>query len=109
MNMPDMEIPNLTDSQKLYMEIVKNFMSMNTAVNDIQNDVTRLNKVVITGNGEISLVEKVRDHGKFIENFQHWSRFLISALIVQTVAFFFGIVIALVRFLPVLERLADSP
>jgi hypothetical protein len=105
----DFNVPNLTDSQKLYMEIIKNFMSVNTAVNDMQNDVAKLNKVVLTGNGEIPLVEKVRDHTKFISNIEYWSRFLIGALLIQTITFFFGIIMALVRFLPILEKLASKP
>jgi hypothetical protein len=75
----------------------------------MQNDVAKLNKVVLTGNGEIPLVEKVRDHAKFIGNIEYWSRFLIGALLIQTVTFFFGVIMALVRFLPILEKLASKP
>lgn len=98
---PDLT-PTLTDSQKLNLNVI----TLNTAVNDLQMDVKALNKIVITGNGEIPLREQVRNHEKFINGVQYWGKFVGGALILQTIAFLTGIVVAVVRFLPILEKLA---
>jgi hypothetical protein len=96
---------SLTDSQKISLNII----TMNTAINDIQTDVRDLIKIVITGNGELPLREQVRNNSVFISSIKYWTRFVFGALIVQTIAFTAGILIAIVKFLPVLERLATQP
>lgn len=82
---------------------------MSLALNDVQTKVIELYKIVKTGNGEVSLLERVRNVEKFVSSFQYWSKFLIGALIIQTLAFLGGVIVALIRFLPVLERLANKP
>lgn len=104
MPVPDLT-PTLTDSQKINMNII----SLNTAVNDLQTDVSKLTKLVITGNGEIPLAEKVRNHESFISEVKYWVKWIGGALLIQTIAFLSGVVIAVVKFLPVLERLANQP
>lgn len=105
---PEM-ITNLTDSQKINIQIIQNLTSISTALNDIRHDVSVHDKLLVTGNGEPSLQERVRSLEKFVETILYWSRFVGGAIIVQTLAFFIGIIVALVRFLPVLERLATQP
>lgn len=107
--MPNIEIPNLTDTQKTFQAIMQNQLSLNTAVNELQELTAKLHKVVLEGNGDIPLVEKVRNHQEFIESVKYWQKFLIAALIAQTIAFGTSVVIAVVRFLPVLERIANNP
>jgi hypothetical protein len=93
---------NLTDEQKIAMNII----TLNTAVNDLQNEMKIMNKVVLVGNGELPLREVVRNHDKFIMDIKYWTRFIGGALVLQTLAFAGGIIIAVVKFLPILERLA---
>ena len=102
-------IPNLTDSQKIFASIIENQVSINTVINDLQEMTTKHHKVLIEGNGEIPLVERVRSHELFIGEIRYWSKFLFGALILQTIAFGAGLVIAVVRFLPILEKLAGQP
>lgn len=99
--MPTPLSEELTDSQRRLVTSI--------ALNDLQTRVGKLYEEVITGNGEVSLLERMRNVEKFVSGFQYWSKFLIGALIIQTLAFLGGVVIALVRFLPVLERLATKP
>ena len=95
--------PSLTESQKINLNII----TLNTAINDLQNDVRTLNRIVIEGNGELPLREQVRNHESFIKDIKYWMRFLGGALILQTLAFLAGVFVAVVRFLPLLERLAQ--
>lgn len=96
----------LTDSQKLALNIV----TMNTAINDLQTDLREINKILVQGgDGELPLREQVRNNTTFILSIKYWTRFVFGALVLQTIAFGAGIIIALVRFLPVLERLANQP
>lgn len=103
-------LANLTDSQKTHIRILQNITSINTRLNDLQHDVSFHNQLLVTGDkGELTIPERLRNVERFIDSMNHWGRFIGGALIIQTVAFFAGIIIAIVRFLPLLERLADSP
>lgn len=99
-------LANLTDSQKINIQILQNLTSLNTKLNDLDHDVKIHDKLLITGNGSPSLQERLRNVEHFVENMKYWSRFIGGALILQTLAFFIGIVVAVVRFLPLLEKLA---
>lgn len=105
---PEM-IASLTDSQKINLRIIQNLTSLNTAINDMKHDVSVHDKILVTGNGVPSLQERLRNLEKFVDGFQYWLRFVGGALVLQTLAFFVGIIIALVRFLPLLEKLANQP
>ena len=102
-------IPNLTETQKIFASIMENQISLNTAINDLQELTARHHKLLLDGNGEIPLVEQVRNNTAFINGIKYWIKYVFGALILQTIAFGVAIVIAVVRFLPVLERLAKTP
>lgn len=93
----------MTESQKINLNII----TLNTAINDLQTDVRTLNKIVIEGNGELPLREQVRNNTNFINEIKYWAKLAGGALVVQALAFIVGIVVALVRFLPVLEKIAN--
>lgn len=103
MTVPDLS-PQLTESQKLNLNVI----SLNTKVNDLSTDVGALNKVVLLGNGELPLREQVRNHDSFIKDVRYWVRFIGGALILQTITFGVAVIIAVVKFLPILEKLAQS-
>lgn len=105
----NIEIPNLTDSQKLYQRLIENLISINTTLNLVQETQERDHKILVEGNGELPLVEQVRNNTEYINGIKHWSRYLIGALILQTMAFLFGVIVAIIQFLPVLQRLAEKP
>ena len=66
-------------------------------------------KLLITGNGDPSLMERVRNLEKFENKFQYWARFLGGAMILNFLGFLAATIIAIVRFLPLLEKLANQP
>lgn len=111
--LPNTELPpevynDLPDSQKIHIKMLQSITSINTALNDLQHKVGIHDEVLVTGNGKPSLQERIRNLEKYIEQLQYWGKFIGGALIIQTLGFFFGIVIAIVRFLPLLEKLANS-
>lgn len=93
---------DLTPDQRILL----NLTSVNTAVNNLQEDNAKFRKILIEGNGDIPLVEKVRNIETFIKEFRYWTKFIFGALIVQTLAFIAGIIVAVFRFLPLLEQLS---
>ncbi len=97
--------PSLTESQKINVNII----TLNTAVNDLQHMVGEHHKVLIEGNGELPLREQVRNNTKFISEIRYWTKFVFGAIVLQTISFSIGIVIAFFRFLPILEKLAKQP
>jgi hypothetical protein len=112
----DIVIPNLTDTQKVNIEVLKNITSINTALNDAQHDIKdlqnsqlHLEQVLLTGNGELPLRETVRNHTAFINGFNYWLKIIIGLFLAQFIAFTTASVIAYIKFLPVLEALSKKP
>lgn len=107
--MPDLTpemFTSLTDTQKVNLRIIQNLTSMNTAINDLQHDVNIHNRLLVTGNGDLPLPERMRNAENFIKGMKNLGSIIGGALIIQTIAFLTGIILAIVRFLPLLERLA---
>jgi len=111
--MPDDLTPdvlnNLTDSQKVHIKLLQNMNSINTLLNEINHDVAIHNRILITGNGEPSLQERVRNIKDYIDAQKYWWRFIGGALIMQTITLFVSLIVAVAQFLPLLKRLADQP
>lgn len=100
-------ISNMTDSQKINVQILQSLNSINTRLNDLGHDVGIHDKLLVTGNGTPSLTERIRRVEEFMSSVQYWGRFVGGAIILQTLAFLLSIVIAMSRFLPLLEKLAN--
>mgnify|MGYP001608779929 FL=1 len=104
--MPEIQIPNLTETQKVFASVMENQISLNTAINALQEVQSKHHTILLDGAGEVPLVETVRIHAAFIDNIRYWSRFVFGAIIIQTITFGVAVIIAVVRFLPLLENLA---
>lgn len=104
---PDI-IGNLTDTQKTNIKIIQNITSLNTALNDLQHDVSIHDKILVTGNGGIPLPERIRNLEAFTDSIKFWLRTVAVAIVLQTLSFSIAIVIAMIRFLPILEKLANG-
>ena len=102
-------VASLTDTQKVNIKIIQNLTSLNTALNDLRHDVGAHDKLLVTGNGSPSIQERLRNLESYTDTLKYWGKFIGGAIIIQTIAFFVAIIVALVRFLPLLERLANSP
>lgn len=104
MTMPDVTT-TLTDEQKVAMNII----SMNTTINEMQTDVRKHHKVLIEGNGELPLVEKVRNLEAFANTYKFWQRTIAVAIVMQTVTFGTAAIVYFVRLYPILDKLAKMP
>lgn len=100
-------LAGLTDSQKVHINLLQNITSINTAINDINHKVLAHEVILVTGSP--SLQERLRNVEEYISSLKFWGRAIGLALLAQTIAFLAGIVVALYKFLPVLERLAQQP
>lgn len=73
-------------------------------------DVKKHEQILITGkDDQPSILERVRNLERFVDKFEYWARFVGGTIILQTIAFFVGIIVAILKFLPLLERLASKP
>ena len=91
----------LTDGEKL--------LALSLTLNQVQDSTARLTKVVLIGNGELPLVEKVRNHEQFINNFNYWGKIVAGILVAQFVTLIGAGIWTFIRVLPVLEKLANQP
>jgi hypothetical protein len=91
----------MTDGEKL--------LALSLTLNQVQADTARLEKVVLIGNGELPLVEKVRNHETFINNFNYWGKIVAGILVAQFIALVGAGIWTFIRVLPVLEKLANQP
>lgn len=91
---------DMTDSQKMLV--------ISLALNSIQGDVERHNKILVTGNGDLPLTEKVRNLEKFADTIRFWFRTVAVALVLQTITFGITAVWYGIRFYPLLERIASQ-
>lgn len=105
MSLPADLTPMLSDSQKINLNII----SMNTAINDLQHIVERHEKLLVTGNGEIPLVEKIRNMESFVGGMKYWIKFLIGTILVQTISFGVAAIVYFIRLYPLLEKISNQP
>lgn len=113
--LPITEFKNLTETDKaliVWQGLTDTWTKLQETIEhqkEIEADTRVHSKLLLTGNGEPSLLERMRAIEKFQKDFEYWAKFIGGALLLNFIGFFTGIVIAIVRFLPVLERLANKP
>lgn len=100
---------NMSETQKLNI--------LWTGITELWNKVTEIEKLtdihetlLVVGDGEkeLPVMERLRNIEKFIDGWRYWGKLVGGILIAQTLAFLGGILIAVVRFLPILERIANQ-
>jgi hypothetical protein len=92
---------SMTDGEKL--------LALSLTLNQVQDSTARLTKVVLIGNGELPLVEKVRNHEQFINNFNYWGKIVAGILIAQFLTLIGAGLWTLISVMPILEKLASQP
>lgn len=85
-----------------------NVMSLNTAINELQTDVRKHHKLLIEGNGELPLVEQMRNVNKYISDVKFWFRTIAVSLVLQLVTFTIAGVIGYIKLLPLLTQIANK-
>lgn len=123
MTLPQIELPNLSDTTKVLSMLRDGLISHDTRLqnirndlNTVQEDIKMLREVVITGDQdgrELSHAERIRNLETYINNvknaIQYWGRFIGGALLLNFIGFLAGIILAVMKFLPLLEKLANKP
>lgn len=109
-------IASLSDTQRTNLRIIQSLSSinntissLNTTLQDIKNEVAEHDKILVTGNGVPSMQERMRTLEAFMETMKYWGRFIGGAIVLQTLGFAVATVIAVVRVLPLIEKLAATP
>ena len=88
---------NLTDSQRLII-LQNNQIESNTKLE-------KHHRLLVEGNGELPLVEKVRNLEAFVTTMKFWMRTIAVALVLQTVTFGVSAAIYFIKLYPALERI----
>jgi hypothetical protein len=94
-------LTNLTESPNLIL--IQNDLA------ELKVDVAKHHKVLIEGNGDIPLVEKVRNHEAFINDTKYWLKLVIGAVILQTITVGTAAIIWFTKLSPVLDALSRNP
>lgn len=91
----------LTDSQKLLV--------LSIGLNNVQNKLDNHDKILITGNGNLPIVERLRNVESFIGSIKYWTRFLVGAILIQTLTFAAAAITYFIRLYPLLVKLSERP
>lgn len=105
MSVPEILEEKMSSEQKILWSI----NSLWTNYSEIKTKIDKDHKILIEGNGELPLVEQVRNLNTFMNGIKYWMKFLIGALIIQTIAFAGTALLYLIKLAPVLEKLANNP
>lgn len=119
--MPPIDFPNMTDTQKVLTMLRDGLIAHDTRIqgirddmNEHQKDIDMLKTAVLTGDnsGHLSHAERIRNLETYVEGvkdtIKYWGRFIGGALLLNFIGFSTGIIVAVIKFLPVLEKLANS-
>ena len=80
--------------------ILQNSIIENTA------KLEKHHKILLEGNGELPLVERVRNLEAFVGTLKFWLRTVTVAIVLQTITFGAAAFVYFIKLYPVLERLA---
>ncbi len=111
------DFASLSDTQKINVRMVQNLTSLNTAINNLQDDFRELqmmqqehDKILIKGNGVPSLQERLRNVEGFIHAQKQVIRIIGGAILLQVITFIAAAAIAFARIVPILEQISrDLP
>lgn len=91
----------LSDSQRLI--IIQN------ALIEANTKLEKHHKILLEGNGELPLVEKVRNLETFVDTLKFWLRTVSVAIVIQTVTFGAAALIYFIKLYPILQQIARNP
>lgn len=98
----------LTSDLPTEQKILMNVVSLNTAVNDLQKEQAHDHKILFEGNGEIPVIQQVKQNTEFIAGIKKLVWILGGAILAQTVTFGTVAVVLFIRVMPILTKLASG-
>lgn len=113
--MPPINIPNMTDTQKVLNMMRDSLIAHDTRIQDVRNDVNdntasikALAEVVITGTTSTpSHTEQLRTHQRFIDTIVRLAWLFVGAIVVQITAFAVMAIWVVARLYPLLDKIAS--
>lgn len=98
---PELEVPNQTDTQKFNSEVYRALSAINTALNNLQARQEKHHEVLIEGDGDgLPMTARMTNAEAFIKEVRYWMKFLVGVVVVNLVASTFAIVSAVIAKLP---------
>lgn len=88
---------NLTDGQRLLI--------LQQSIIEQGNKVDKHHKILLEGNGELPLVERIRNLEAFVAGLKFWLRTVSVAIVLQTITFGVAALVYFVKLYPILEQL----
>jgi len=115
--LPPIDIPNMTDSQKVLNMMRDAIIAHDTRLQTIRNDVNdntasikTLAEIVITGSASLpSHTEQLRTHQRFIDTVLRLAWIFVGAIVVQITAFAVMAIWVVARLYPILDQIANTP
>lgn len=112
--MPPIDIPNMTETQKVLNMMRDSLIAHDTRIQDVRNDVNDNTKniktladVVIAGTNAVpSHTEQLRTHQRFIDTIARLAWLFVGAVVVQITAFVFMSLWIVARLYPILDKIA---
>lgn len=95
------DLDGLTDSQRI---VVLQSRMLNN-----EDKVTKHHKILLEGNGELPLVERMRNLEAFVTGLKFWLRTVMVAIVLQTITFGVAALVYFVKLYPVLEKISNQP
>lgn len=93
---------NLTDGQRLLI--------LQQSIIESSNKLDKHHKILLEGNGELPLVERVRNLETFVASLKFWLRTVSVAIVLQTITFGVAALVYFIKLYPILERIvANNP
>lgn len=96
-----MNIDGLSESQKIIL--------LQSRVIEQEDKLSKHHKILIEGNGELPLVEKVRNLEVFTGSLKFWLRTVAVAIVIQTITFGAAALVYFIKLFPILQRIANHP
>lgn len=118
MTLPTFDLSTMTDKTKWINMLRDAVITHDTritkaelGVKEHEERLDKLETIVISGDGdkELSHAERIRNLETLANSVKYWGRFVGGALVLNFIGFSVGILVAYFKFLPVLERLANTP
>ena len=98
---PELEIPNQTDTQKFNTEVYRALTAINTALNNLQVRQEKHHEVLIEGEGDnLPMTARMTNAEAFIKEVRYWMKFLVGIVVINLTASMFAIVSAIIKNLP---------
>lgn len=94
--------------ERRMLSMEHNVMAIQSRIGEMEGRHERDHRILVEGNGDLPIVEKVRVLETFRGSVQFWFRTIAVALVIQTITFVTAAAVYFVRLIPVLDALSEK-